>query len=131
MVEVEAHAATDVTGFALLGHAWEMARASSVTLEIEAARVPLIPGALELAAAGMLTSGDKSNRAYVGDDVRLGEGISKELASLLFDPQTAGGLLISIDAARAEGLLLRLRETYSDAALIGRAVERGPNLTRV
>ena len=131
MVEAGAHAATDVTGFALLGHAWELARASGVTLEIEAARVPLIPGAVELAAAGMLTSGDKSNRAYVGDDVRLGEGISKELASLLFDPQTAGGLLISIDAGRADELLSRLRESYSDAALIGRAVERGPHLIRV
>ena len=128
MVEAGASAATDVTGFALLGHAWELARASNVTLEIEAARVPLIPGAMELAAAGMLTSGDKSNRAYVGDDVRLGEGISKELASLLFDPQTAGGLLISIDAGRAEGLLAALREGYPDAALIGRAVPREEHL---
>jgi selenide,water dikinase len=131
MVEAGAHAATDVTGFALLGHAWELARASGVTLEIEAARVPLIPGASELAAAGMLTSGDKSNRTYVGEDVKFGEGINKELASLLFDPQTAGGLLISIDAARAAELLARLRETYADAAVIGRVVERGPQLIRV
>jgi len=131
MVEAGAHAATDVTGFALLGHAWELARASGVTLEIEAASVPLIPGASELAAAGMLTSGDKTNRGYVGDDVRLGEGINKELVSLLFDPQTAGGLLISIDAARADELLARLRETYADAARIGRVVERGPHLIRV
>jgi selenide,water dikinase len=131
MVEAGAHAATDVTGFALLGHAWELARASSVTLEIEAARVPLIPGALELAAAGMLTSGDKSNRAYVGGDVRLGAGVGKELASLLFDPQTAGGLLISVEDSRAEELLSRLRETYPDAARIGRAAERGPHLITV
>jgi selenide, water dikinase len=131
MVGAGAHAATDVTGFALLGHAWELARASSVTLEIEAARVPLIPGALELAAAGMLTSGDKSNRAYVGEDVKIGESIGKELASLLFDPQTAGGLLISVEAGRAGELLSRLREGYSDAAIIGRAVERGPRLIRV
>jgi len=131
MVEAGAHAATDVTGFALLGHAWELARASGVTLEIKAASVPLIPGASELAAAGMLTSGDKTNRGYVGDDVRLGEGINKELVSLLFDPQTAGGLLISIDAARADELLARLRETYADAARIGRVVERGPHLIRV
>jgi selenide, water dikinase len=131
MVEAEAHAATDVTGFALLGHAWEMARASSVTLEIESARVPLIPGALELAAAGMLTSGDKSNRAYVGADVRLGPRVGKELAALLFDPQTAGGLLISVEASRADELLSRLRETYHDAARIGRVKERGPHLIEV
>lgn len=131
MVEAEAHAATDVTGFALLGHAWEMARASQVTLEIESARVPLIPGALELAAAGLLTSGDKSNRAYVGADVRLGPGVGKELAALLFDPQTAGGLLIAVEASRADELLSRLRQTYTDAARIGRAVERGPHLIEV
>lgn len=131
MVEAGAHAATDVTGFALLGHAWEMARASGVTLEIESARVPLIPGALELAAAGMLTSGDKSNRAYVGDDVMIGEGVGKELASLLFDPQTAGGLLIAIEGESAAELLARLRETYADAAVIGRVVARGPRLINV
>src|SRR5262249_51941529 len=64
--------ATDVTGFALLGHSWEMACASNVTIEIDSARVPLIKGALELASAGMLTSGDKTNRAYVGADVEIG-----------------------------------------------------------
>jgi len=128
MVEAGAHAATDVTGFALLGHAWEVARASNVTLEIESARVPVINGALELAAAGMLTSGDKSNRDYVGGDVTIGEGVGKELASLLFDPQTAGGLLISLAAESAEELLKRLRENYPDAAVIGRVRERGSHL---
>jgi selenide,water dikinase len=125
MQEFGAHAATDVTGFALLGHAWEMARGSQVTLEIEAARVPLIAGALELAAQGLLTSGDKSNRRYVGDDIEIGVEVSKPLASLFFDPQTAGGLLIAIEEARADALLARLREVYADAARIGRVSERG------
>lgn len=128
MVEWNAHAATDVTGFALMGHAWEMARASGVTLEIEAATIPLIPGALRLAAEGLLTSGDKSNRAYVGDDALLGAEVSKELGHLLFDPQTAGGLLISIEEERAEGLLAELRSTYTDAARIGSVRERGAKL---
>lgn len=124
MQEFGAHAATDVTGFALMGHAWELARASNVTLEIEAARVPLIPGALELAAQGLLTSGDKTNRQYVGDDVRLRETVNTSLVSLLFDPQTAGGLLISIAPERADALLARLHERYADAAVIGRATAR-------
>jgi selenide,water dikinase len=124
MQEFGAHAATDVTGFALMGHAWELARASNVTLELEAARVPLIPGALELAAQGLLTSGDKTNRQYVGDDVRLSETVSPTLASLLFDPQTAGGLLISIAFDRADALLARLHERYAAAAVIGRATAR-------
>ena len=128
MSEAGAHAATDVTGFALMGHAWEMARASGVTFEIDSASVPLIPGALELAAAGLLTSGDKSNRRYVGEDVRISDGVGRELDSLLFDPQTAGGLLISIAEESAEELLARLRETYPDASLIGRVRERGTHL---
>ena len=131
MSEAGATAATDVTGFALLGHAWEMARASGVTLEIDSGSVPLIRGALELAAAGMLTSGDKSNRRYVGEDVTLGEGVTRELASLLFDPQTAGGLLISVADERAAELLASLRERYPDASVIGRVRERGPHLINV
>ena len=131
MSEAGASAATDVTGFALLGHAWEMARASDVTLEIESARVPLIPGALELAEAGMLTSGDKTNRRYVGEDITMGDEVSRELVSLLFDPQTAGGLLISIDSRRAANLLATLRETYADAAIIGRVAEYGTHLLSV
>lgn len=125
MQEFGAHAATDVTGFALLGHAWELARASNVTLELEAARVPLINGALELATQGLLTSGDKTNRRYVGDDVRLSDAVSQPLAALFFDPQTAGGLLIAIAPERAAALLARLHERYADAAVIGRAVARG------
>jgi selenide,water dikinase len=125
MQEHGAHAATDITGFALVGHAWEVARASGVTVEIDSGSVPLIPGALALAAAGLLTSGDKSNRAYVGEDAEIGAGVSRELAALLFDPQTAGGLLISIEESRAAELLARLRETYPDAALVGRVRERG------
>jgi selenide,water dikinase len=131
MVETGAHAATDVTGFALLGHAWEMARASGITLEIESARVPLIEGALELAGQGLLTSGDKSNRLYVGDDVTIDEKVGGQLASLLFDPQTAGGLLISVAPKRADELLARLRETYPDAAIIGRVRARGEKLIHV
>lgn len=125
MQEFDVRGATDVTGFALLGHAWEMARGSEVTIEIAAASVPLIKGALELATQGLLTSGDKSNRRYVGDDIEIGDEVTPPLASLFFDPQTAGGLLISLPAARAEELLSRLRDVYTDAAIIGRVTARG------
>jgi selenide,water dikinase len=120
--------ATDVTGFALLGHAWEMAKASEVTIEIESQEVPLLEGAMELAAQGLLTSGDKTNRDYVGDEVNLAEHLTKPMRSLLFDPQTAGGLLISAPQAIAKELLDRLRETYPHATIIGRVRERGPFL---
>jgi len=117
-------AATDVTGFALIGHAWEMAKASEATIEIDAAAVPLIAGALELAAAGMLTSGDKTNREYIGGDIEIEVSVDKNLIKLLFDPQTAGGMLIAISANRADDLLMRLRENYPQAQKIGRVQER-------
>ena len=125
MREFGVKGATDVTGFALLGHAWEMAKSSQVTIELDSKAVPLLEGALELAAQGMLTSGDKTNREYVGKDVEVGDSIGKETRSLLFDPQTAGGMLISIHPERAANLLARLRENYSQAEVIGRVLERG------
>ncbi len=125
MREFDVKGATDVTGFALLGHAWEVARASKITIEIDSSRVPVLPGALELASAGVLTSGEKTNREYVGEDIEIAGQVSKEMRSLLFDPQTAGGLLISIAAERADVLLARLRENYSRAEIIGSVVKRG------
>ncbi|MBO0727107.1 MAG: selenide, water dikinase SelD, partial [Blastocatellia bacterium] len=71
----------------------------------------------------MLTRGDRVNREYVGDDLTIGAGIAKEVISLLYDPQTAGGMLISIAGDRAEAMLARLRETYAQAAIIGRVVD--------
>jgi selenide,water dikinase len=117
--------ATDVTGFALLGHAWEMAKASKVTIEIDASAVPLIKGAFELASAGMLTSGDKTNREYVGEDIEIAESVDKSLVKLLFDPQTAGGMLIAIAEERVEALLRSLNDNYKEARVIGRVLESG------
>jgi selenide,water dikinase len=117
--------ATDVTGFALLGHAWEMACAGNVTIEIEAARVPLISGALDLATAGLLTSGDKTNREYVGQQVEVAATIDPNLMKLFYDPQTAGGLLLAISEDKAEDLLTELRRNYPRAEIIGRIMERG------
>ena len=88
---------TDVTGFGLLGHAYELAKASNVTLTVDSTAVPLLPDVLELISNGMLTRGDKNNRVYVGETVKIAEDVSMEMQSALFDPQTAGGLLISMD----------------------------------
>jgi len=117
--------ATDVTGFSLLGHAWELACASNVTIEIDSARVPLINGALDLARMGMMTGADKTNREYVGDDVSIDETIDPNLVKLFFDPQTAGGLLLAIPEERANDLLSELRRNYSQAEIIGRVSESG------
>lgn len=127
MREFGVKGATDVTGFALLGHAWEMACASKVSIEIDASAVPLLDGAFEMAAAGMLTSGDKTNREYVGSDVVLINSVDENLVKLLFDPQTAGGMLISIAQSEAEPLLARLGDNYPNARIIGRVHPRGPH----
>ena len=125
ITKFEVKGATDVTGFALLGHAWEMACASNVTIEIDSARVPLIDGALELATAGMLTGADKTNREYVGGDVSIADGIDPNLVKLFYDPQTAGGLLLAIAEEKANELLTELRRNYARVEIVGRVFERG------
>lgn len=122
MREFDVKGATDITGFALLGHAWEMACASKVTFEINAGAVPLLDGALDLAGQGMLTSGDKTNREYVGADVEIREPVDENLVKLLFDPQTAGGMLIAVNENKAEALLATLRKNYLKAQPIGRVL---------
>jgi len=125
MRDFDVKGATDVTGFALLGHAWEVACASKATIEIDSGAVPLLDGALEMARAGMLTSGDKTNREYVGADVSISSGVDSDLVKLLFDPQTAGGMLISVAAEKADALLRTLRTNYPHARIIGRVSPRG------
>jgi len=123
MREFGVKGATDVTGFALLGHAWELARASNVTIEIDSAHVPLIKGALELAASGALTGADKTNRQYVGEDIEIAESVDLNLVKLFYDPQTAGGLLLAISEAKANALLTELRQNYPRAEIVGRVIE--------
>jgi selenide,water dikinase len=125
MREFDVKGATDVTGFALLGHAWEMACASKVTIEVDSRAVPLLDGALELAAAGILTSGDNTNREYVGADIEVSPRVDSNLVKLLFDPQTAGGMLIAIASDKADALVRTLREHYPHAQIIGRVSPRG------
>jgi len=131
MREFGVRGATDITGYGLLGHAWELAKASKVTLRIEAAHVPMLPGALDLVRQKILTRGDKTNREYVGENLLVVVDIEKEIMSLLFDPQTAGGMLIAIPEAKSETMLAKLRETYPDASIIGRVVERGQHSIQV
>ena len=117
--------ATDVTGFSLIGHTWEMACASKVTIEINSSAVPLLEGALELASQGMLTGADKTNRQYVGEDVQIAPSVDENLVKLLFDPQTAGGMLIAVSDDQSKALISELRKNYPKAQVIGHVRERG------
>ena len=127
MVNAGANACTDITGFGLLGHAYEMAKASDVSLLIESEEVPLLPDVLDLIRQGMLTRGDKNNRIYVGETVTFDSEVSGEMQSALFDPQTAGGLLISIEEDKAASFLAEVRE----AKIIGTVAEKGGKLIQV
>lgn len=119
MVRVGAHACTDITGFGFLGHAYEMAAGSGMTLVIDSRRVPVEKKALELAQEGIIPSGAYNNRGYLQDDVEMGGGVSLELSDVLYDPQTAGGLLISLPEHKAPELLRQLEEFTGDARLVG------------
>jgi selenide,water dikinase len=116
------HAVTDVTGFGLLGHAYEMADRSGVRLELEAAALPLLPGALEQAAAGVRTGGDSRNRDFAGAHVEA-DGVADELVALAYDPQTSGGLLIALPEEKGAVLAARFAAADLFLARIGRVVE--------
>ncbi len=127
MQEVGANACTDVTGFGLLGHAFEMAKASNVTLEIESNKVQLLPDVLELIEQKMLTRGDKNNRLYIGENIKIKKNVSGEMQSALFDPQTAGGLLISLTKEKAEIYLNKVKS----AKIIGKVKDLKDKLIEV
>ena len=114
-VALDASAATDVTGFGLAGHAAEMASASGVTIRIELAALPLLPGAETAVRGGHFTRANASTREYLGASIRVGGEANAPRAEILFDPQTSGGLLIAIPPDRAETLVERCRATGDDA----------------
>jgi selenide,water dikinase len=119
------HAMTDITGFGLMGHGREMAVGSGVTLEIETAKVPLIEGALYAVRAGAIPGGLISNREFAECMVADAEGASipEELRKLMYDPQTSGGLLISVSAEAAAQLLDSLHDAAVQAVQIGKVLE--------
>ncbi len=125
IVECGVRAATDITGYGLIGHADEMARGGGVVLAIEAAAVPLIPGALTLAAEKFVTRAHRSTLSYVGSRLDRG-GAAEDLVNVLADAQTSGGLLISVAEADCERLLAGLRSRGVEAAARIGAVEAAP-----
>jgi selenide,water dikinase len=127
----EVHGMTDVTGFGLIGHAREMAIGSGVSLRIHASRVPLLEGALECVRAGYVPGGLKANRNFAESCVEFEEAVPEEIRTLLFDPQTAGGLLISVAEKDAEPLVAALRNSAIDAVEIGEVIPKQKPLIRV
>ncbi len=120
------HALTDVTGFGLLGHGWEMAEGSRATFRVRLAAVPLVDGVHDLAAQDVVPGGSKANLAWVTPNVRFAPGLPATAPIVLSDAQTNGGLLAAVDAAQVEPLLAQLRAAGVDARAIGDVVEGDP-----
>lgn len=120
------HAMTDVTGFALAGHALELARGAGLTAQIDWPAVPLLPGVHDLASQGTITGASGRNWASYGQDVTLPEGFSEAHRALLTDPQTSGGLLVSCSASSADEVLSVFRQQgFAHAAVIGKVLPSG------
>jgi selenide,water dikinase len=132
MQEIGVHAATDITGFGLLGHAMEMAVGSGQEIRIDPRRVPLYEGAIEHARAGDKPGGLNANRRYVEPKLTIdGTDWDPALLDLLFDPQTSGGLMIAVDEARAEELVAALEARGALAAASIGVVDGGPGSIRL
>jgi len=116
------HAATDITGFGLIGHAREMAQGSGVSLRIDSGTVPLLEGALECVRSGFIPGGLKNNREFAECNVSYDAAVPEEIRTMLYDPQTAGGLLLSVAAADATKLSSALRDAGVRAVEIGEAL---------
>lgn len=118
--QYNAHAMTDITGYGLIGHALEMARAGRVDFHFQISDLPWLPGTEEYAAAGYLPGGISRNRAYYGEQVFLPDEIAETHHDLLYDPQTSGGLLISLPPAEAEKFVHELSASGQAGAIIGK-----------
>lgn len=123
MVQYPVHSCTDVTGFALLGHSFEMAQGSGCTLHLCAGQVPYHAEAYDLADMGFIPAGAYRNRAYAEAGVHVAGHVSRAMQDLFYDPQTSGGLLFALPEQNAEACLRQLQDTIPSAAIIGYVTE--------
>ena len=124
MMKVGVNSCTDITGFGLLGHAFEMAQGSNVTIKFNSRSIPIIEEALSLAKMGIIPGGAYKNMEYIKDFVKISESVPQEIADCIFDPQTSGGLLISLEKEKSELLLNELKNSSTPYAVIGEVLEK-------
>jgi selenide,water dikinase len=127
----DVHGATDITGFGLVGHAREVALASNVSLRIDSTKIPLLAGAVESVLAGCVPAGLKANREFAECAVEFDPKVSEIIKSLLFDPQTAGGLLLSISASASHRFLREFQDRGGDATIVGDVLPRATPLIMI
>ncbi len=125
------HSATDITGFGFMGHAWEMATASRVSLRFNHKRFEFLEGSLECARKGFLAGGLAKNREFIGDCLHFSSKVPDEIQQILFDPQTSGGLLVAVDSNYADAACDLLSEKGCSCMRIGEAIEKTSPLLEV
>ena len=126
MMKVGINGCTDITGFGILGHGLEMAEASNVSLEIWSDYIPIIKESIDFAKMGIIPAGAYNNEGYIGTRVRFAESIKQEIKDIMYDPQTSGGLLISVPEERFDKLMEELRiRNKTDFNIIGKVKAKG------
>ncbi len=123
-MKIGVNSCTDVTGFGFLGHALEMAEGSNVTLKINVKSIPIIEEAKELASMGIIPGGAYSNMGFIGDKVKISDDIPEEISDILYDPQTSGGLLISVEKDKAKELIKELENSPTECKIVGEVCEK-------
>jgi len=127
-----AHACTDITGFGFIGHALEMVQASHAGMMIQAEKVPMFPEALDYAKMGLIPAGAYTNRQFFSCSVDLDPRVSPALVDILYDPQTSGGLFISLPSEKAEKFVSDLKEEEKiDSSIVGEVVEEPRGRIRI
>ena len=126
MMKVGINGCTDITGFGFLGHAYELAEASDVSLEIWSDYIPIIKESVDFAKMGIIPAGAYNNEGYLREHVNFDDSIRQEIKDIMYDPQTSGGLLISVPEERLEMLMGELRiRNKTDFNLVGKVKEKG------
>jgi selenide,water dikinase len=132
MKKFGAHACTDITGFGFIGHALEMATASRVGMVVQSKAVPVLPEAMEYAKSGLIPGGAYSNRDFFSCRVEVHSGVLALLVDLFYDPQTSGGLLISLPSGEAKELVATLKkEKNIDSCIVGEVVKEPPGKIQI
>lgn len=124
MVKYPVHSCTDVTGFSLLGHSFEMAQGSECTIHIKTNQVPFHPEAYEMAEMGFIPAGAYRNREYAEASVKKVGNISRAMQDICYDPQTSGGLLMAVPSEAADACLSELKSVIPEAAIVGYVTEQ-------
>ena len=135
MRQYEVHACTDITGFGLRGHLYEMAKASGTGIELSYKAVPIFDSVIDAAETGIVPAGAYSNRNFVKDNAEFAD-VPRAYQDVLFDPQTSGGLVISVPQEQADGLYAALCAVLENTvcgkpAVIGRVVRRSGKILRI